>query len=91
MTESIFPLKTYTSAECVQFVIDMQAINQKLFHYKGRFSWQGPAVWVADNTGLKMTLDFSTNPAQWDRYKDGYVVFPVRQDVGVEMTANESH
>ncbi len=85
MTESIFPLKSYTTVECVKFVEDMKVINQKLFHYKGRFSWQGPAVWVADNTGLKMALDNSTNPAQWDRFKDGYVVFPVRQDEGAEM------
>ena len=82
MIDSFFPLKTYSSPECVKFVKDMQMIKLELFHYKGRFSWAGPAVWVADNNGLKKVLDQSPSQTQWDRVRDGYVVFPVRQDEG---------
>ena len=60
----------------------MLLIKLKPFHYKGRFNWQGPAVWVADNNALKQALDPSPHETQWDRVKDGYVVFPVRQDEG---------
>ena len=76
------PLKTYLNPESTQFVSDMQAIDLEAFHHKGRFYWEGPAVWVADNEGLKKALDASRNPAQWDRYKEGYLIFPAKADEG---------
>jgi len=83
MNKSLLAVRKYTTDECNQFVEDMQAAHLQVFHYEGRFSWKGPAVWVENNDGLKNALDSSTNPAQWDRYKEGYVIFPVKEDPGI--------
>jgi len=86
-SEALLSQRTYSNLECIQFIIDMKAIELATFHHKGRFDWEGPAVWVSDNDGLKKALDSSTHQALWDRYKEGYLVFPSKSDVGVDIPA----
>jgi len=60
----------------------MKSEGIKVYHYKGRFYWEGPAVNV-DN--IKDALSATKVKCQWDRLGLGYVVYPVASDEGINQ------
>ena len=63
----------YTTPDHRQFVADMQAAGLEVEHYKGRFSWEGPAVRL-DN--LQDALGATKVECRLEPMGKGYIVYP---------------
>jgi hypothetical protein len=74
----------YSRRDAVQFVRDMEAAGLEVWHYRGRFYWEGPAVTVDD---LQKALYATKVPCQWDSMGRDWVVYPKSGDPGVEARA----
>lgn len=57
----------------MRFMRDMRKAGLRMYHYKGRFWWEGPAVDVDD---LQTAMSATKVPVQWDSMGLGYVVYP---------------
>lgn len=71
----------YTSPNCIKFVEDMEAAGFEVYHYKGRFFWEGPAVNVKN---LQDAISNTEVRCQWDDMGLGLVVYPKSSDKGIE-------
>ncbi|MGO9484100.1 MAG: hypothetical protein ACLPX9_05905 [Rhodomicrobium sp.] len=65
----------YDTKECNQFVADMERAGFKVRHYKGRFSWQGPAV-VAGRDRLMEVQKATSVVLQMDNMARDLVIYP---------------
>lgn len=79
------PLK-YDNELCNQFIEDMEAADLPVFHYRGRWFYQGPAV---DVDHLTDAMRHTQVPTQWDNLGRGFVVYP--QASGKLMTPEDDH
>lgn len=73
--------RRYTEPDALAFVEDMTAAGLDVWHYRGRWFWEGPAVSVDD---LQDALGATRVRCQWDELGLGWVVYPVTADPGEE-------
>lgn len=56
-----------------RFMRDMRRAGLKMYYYRGRYYWSGPAV---DCDNLQTVLSNTKVPCQWDNMGLGFVVYP---------------
>ena len=67
----------YLNKHCQQFAKDMRRAGLKVFCYKGRFGWEGPAVEVKEIAVGKCATDVECQHDQWGM---GCLVYPVERE-----------
>ena len=80
--------REYSDRDCAQFVVDMEEAGLDVFHYKGRWFWEGPAVQTRVDEGIDLQSVVRATPVklQWEQLgKSDLVVYPVQSCVGVEI------
>ncbi len=63
----------YDKSVAKQFCNDMEDAGFDVFHYHGRFFWEGPAVVCGD---LQEVIRATEIPLQWDSMGFDYVIYP---------------
>ena len=56
-----------------QFKVDMKKAKLKVVHYNGRFSYEGPAVFISS---IQKVVSATKVPCQWDNLGKDWVVYP---------------
>ena len=65
--------REYANKNYMQFIKDMQAADLIVWHYRGRFYYEGPAVSVND---IQDALSHTKVKCQYDSLGLGFVVYP---------------
>jgi len=68
---------TYKHPDHLRFVTEMEDAGLEVQHYRGRFYWSGPAVFVDD---VQDALGATGVRCQWDNMGRGWVVYPRAYD-----------
>lgn len=72
-------MRTYTNKDVLKFINDMEEAGLEVYHYRGRFFWEGPAVNVHN---IQDALSNTKVKCQWDNMGLDMVVYPKASDKG---------